>query len=92
VTLVGQDRRFFEPSPGTIVVAAALDAGCLPFLANAAAIVVEQGGILSHVAILARHLAIPAVVAERITNVLVEGEMIRVDADRGLIELADRPA
>jgi len=91
VFLFTNAQRGFEPPAGCIVVASTIDPASVPFLTGAAAFVVEQGGTLSHVAILARQLSIPAVVVERITHLVADGDEIRVDADRGLIELADRP-
>jgi pyruvate,water dikinase len=56
-------------------------------LVNAAAIVAEVGGQLSHGAIIAREYGIPAVmnVAQAATQ-LQDGQRVRVDGDRGTVE------
>ena len=81
---------FCEPAAGSVIVASTLDAGALPFLADVAAIVVEQGGMLSHLALLARQLGIPAVAAAGITKCIADGEALQVDGDRGTIDFPER--
>ncbi|MCB1334872.1 MAG: phosphoenolpyruvate--protein phosphotransferase [Roseivivax sp.] len=51
-------------------------------------IVLEEGSVGSHAAIVARALAIPLVIhAERITNEALNGDHIMVDGDQGLVHL-----
>jgi pyruvate,water dikinase len=72
---------------GTVLVVPYTDAGWAPLLVNAAAIVAEVGGQLSHGAIIAREYGIPAVmnVAQAATQ-LQDGQRVRVDGDRGTVE------
>lgn len=50
---------------------------------KAAAIVTDEGGLLSHAAIISRELGIPCVVGtEQATRVLVDGQVVEVDATR----------
>ncbi len=54
----------------------------------AGAIVTAEGGALSHAAVLARELGIPAVVgAPRAVDDIVNGSIIEVDADRGEVRV-----
>ena len=54
-------------------------------LENAAAIVTDDGGFLSHAAIVSREHQIPCVVGtERATTTLVDGQVVEVDATRPL--------
>jgi pyruvate,water dikinase len=58
----------------------------------AAALVIDVGGALSHGAIVARELGVPAVIntgdaARRLRT----GDYIRVDASAGTVELLGRP-
>jgi pyruvate,water dikinase len=92
VFLSDRPDRGLQLPPGSVVVASTIDPGTMLLLADAAAFVVEQGGMLSHAAILARQLSIPAVVVERITEFVADGEAIRVDADRGYVEFTERPS
>ncbi|MFH1253706.1 MAG: PEP-utilizing enzyme [Candidatus Uhrbacteria bacterium] len=61
----------------------------LPLMQQAAAIVTDQGGILSHAAIIARELKKPCVVGtKKATTVLHDGDFVEVDAERGIVRLA----
>ncbi len=60
----------------------------LPLMRRAGAIVTDLGGILTHAAITCRELGKPCVVGTKSgTKVLAEGELVEVDADRGIIRL-----
>ena len=53
---------------------------------RAAAIVTDRGGILCHAALVAREMRIPTVLGtEEATRVLRDGDLVEVDADRGLV-------
>jgi len=63
----------------------------LPHLRQIRAMITEQGGLTSHGAILARELAIPAVVGvKNATEIIRSGEIILVDGTRGIISLASQ--
>ena len=58
---------------------------------KAAAIVTNEGGITSHAAIVSRELGIPCVIGTKFaTKVLNDGDLIEVDADRGIVKVLDR--
>ncbi|MCL2089648.1 MAG: PEP-utilizing enzyme [Micrococcales bacterium] len=76
---------------GKIVVAVATDPGWVFVLADAAGIVTERGSMLSHTAIVARELGLPAVVGVTgATSVLRTGDRVRLDATAGRIEVLAR--
>ncbi len=55
---------------------------------KAAAIITDEGGITSHAAIVSRELKIPCVIAAKIaTRLLKTGDMVEVDADKGVIKI-----
>ncbi|MFC1801208.1 PEP-utilizing enzyme [Nanoarchaeota archaeon] len=55
---------------------------------RAAAIVTNEGGITSHASILAREFNIPCIVGTKIaTEVIKDGDMIEVDADKGVVKI-----
>ena len=57
------------------------------------AVVLEEGSLSSHAAIVARALSIPMVVqARRITRDAQNGDTIGVDGDRGFVDLRPEPA
>lgn len=70
---------------GAVLVAEATDASWSPLFVKAAAIVVERGGPLSHAAILARELGIPAVLNVHGATRRLDGLPLSVDGDQGLV-------
>lgn len=73
-----------EASPsGCVVVAEVADSASVLRWQGAAAIVVEQGGRLSHAAATARQIGLPLVVLPGAVQVLPAGGRVRVDADEG---------
>lgn len=75
--------------PGEIVVASATDPSWTSMLAIAGALVLEMGGPLSHGAIVARELSLPAVVnVPDATRALATGEIVVVDGSSGTIRRA----
>ncbi len=74
--------------PGEILVAPFTDPGWTPYFLTAAAIVMDQGGILSHGSIIAREYGIPAVInVGPATRIIRTGQTITVDADRGIVKI-----
>lgn len=72
----------------TILVVPYTDAGWAPFLARAGGIISEVGGRLSHGAIIAREYRIPAVMeVAHATQRLREGQQVRIDGQRGTVEI-----
>ncbi|MGN6065504.1 PEP/pyruvate-binding domain-containing protein [Brevundimonas diminuta] len=76
--------------PGEILVARATDPAWTPLFLAAAAIVVENGGYLSHGAIVAREFGIPAIVnVPQIRRTIRNGDVIEVDGDQGAVTIRD---
>ena len=74
--------------PGNILVARQTDPGWAPLFAAASGLVIERGGSLSHAAIVARELGLPAVVGIKgATHSIPDGARIRLDATRGEVRL-----
>ncbi|MHC4624362.1 MAG: PEP/pyruvate-binding domain-containing protein [Planctomycetota bacterium] len=73
---------------GEILIAPFTDPGWTPYFVPAAAVVMDQGGLLSHGSIIAREYGIPAVVnVGSATRIIKTGQTIHVDADRGLVRI-----
>ena len=68
-----------------ILVGRALDPGWSHQLGSASGLVVEQGGVLSHAAVVARELGIPAVACPGAVAFLKDAGRIEVDGDRGRV-------
>ena len=79
--------------PGDVVVARRTDASWSPVFLRAAAVVVEEGGPLSHAAIVAREFGLPAVVNVPGATARLRHERapVTVDGDRGLVFVASLP-
>jgi pyruvate,water dikinase len=73
--------------PGEILVARTTDVGLTPLFLVAAGVVTELGGPLSHAALVAREYGVPAVVnVAGVVAALRQGELVRVDGNRGRVE------
>ncbi|NET36295.1 MAG: hypothetical protein F6K19_30430 [Cyanothece sp. SIO1E1] len=77
---------------GSIWVATTIPLDWLPWLKQAAGIVLEQGSVTCHSAIIARELGIPAIVsATDATRLVQAGEWVLLDGDRGEVYRAHQP-
>ena len=74
-----------ELGSGYVLVCPSTDPNWTPLFVNASALVLERGGSLSHGAIVAREMGLPAVVVENATKRFSEGETIRVNGHRGFV-------
>ena len=73
---------------GEILVTTVTNIGWTPIFPRAAAIVTDVGAPLSHAAIVARELGIPAVVGcGNATMLLHSGDRVRVDGSKGAVEV-----
>jgi phosphoenolpyruvate synthase/pyruvate phosphate dikinase len=80
---------FARVADGDVVVAAATNPGYSVIFGLARAVVTEHGGPLSHAAIVARELGIPAVVGCRgATSSIRDGQEVTVDAATGVVRIA----
>ena len=71
---------------GQILVCEYTDKDIVEFMEKASAIIVEQGGLTSHAAIVGLNLGKPTIVgAEGATKVLKDGDIVTVDAVTGLV-------
>lgn len=82
-----RDPRTESLVPGDILVARHTDPGWIAVFANASAIVVERGSLLSHSAIVARELGIPCVVGLKgATQWVEDGDMLDVNGATGTVK------
>lgn len=71
--------------PGDILVTQRTTAGWTPLFFSIAGLVVEQGGMLSHSAIVARERGIPVVVLRDARTEIVSGERLVINGTSGEI-------
>jgi pyruvate,water dikinase len=77
---------------GYILVCPSTDASWTPLFVNAAGLVRECGGTLSHGAVVAREMGLPAVVLPGATRMFKEGETLHIDGRHGWVGLAAEKA
>ncbi len=91
--VTGRVRIVNEPEgaefkEGEILVSRMTRPEYLSLINKAAAFVTDGGGVLSHAAIVARELKKPCVIGTKIaTKVLKDGDLIEVDAEKGVVKL-----
>lgn len=73
---------------GDVLVAQSTNPDLTVLLRKAGAIVTDQGGLLSHAAIVSRESGIPCIVGTRnATKILKNGDLVEVDAFEGLVRV-----
>lgn len=79
---------FGQLKPGAVLVAVTTTPAWTPLFSQAAAVVTDIGGPLSHSSIVAREYGIPAVMAARsATRTIQNGQMVTVDGNAGTVTL-----
>jgi len=88
------DPTTVDPGHGAILVAEHTDPGWIMVFPSSRGVLVERGSLLSHAAIVARELGIPAVVSlPGLTAWLKDGDVVEMDGSTGLVrklETADK--
>jgi len=86
IALLPADSHNLEA--GEILVCSMTSPEYLPAMRRAAAFVTDEGGLLSHAAIIARELGKPCIVGTKIaTKVLKDGQLVEVDANKGIVRI-----
>jgi pyruvate,water dikinase len=86
VHIVGDPSQLSEVETGDVIVAPSVSSTWATVFWVAGALVTEAGGLLSHAAIVAREMGVPAVVGlRRATTLLTAGEVVTVDGRNGTV-------
>jgi pyruvate,water dikinase len=76
---------------GDILIAPMTTPDFVMSMRKALAIVTDEGGVTCHAAIVSRELEIPCVVGTKIaTKILKDGDMVEVDANKGIVKIVKR--
>ncbi|QQR92869.1 MAG: hypothetical protein IPJ89_01325 [Candidatus Iainarchaeum archaeon] len=87
-TRINHAKAIREMQKGDVLVSGSTGPELILACRKAGAIVTEEGGIISHAAIIARELGIPCVIGTRIaTKVLRDGDRIEVNATTGTVKI-----
>jgi pyruvate,water dikinase len=82
------DMAQADLDPGDILVTAYTDPSWTPLFVAVSGLVTEVGGLMTHGAVIAREYGLPAVVGvERATQLIQDGQRIRVHGTEGYVEL-----
>lgn len=74
---------------GDVLVAYTTDPGWTPLFVNAAAVVLEVGGVVQHGAVVAREYGKPCVVGiDRVVERLRDGDVVEVDGTAGTVRIS----
>ena len=86
VKLVKDASEISKVEKGDVLVTQMTSPDFVPAMERAVAIVTDEGGITSHAAIVSRELGVPCIVGtENATSVLSEGQVVTVDANKGVV-------
>jgi pyruvate,water dikinase len=86
-----EDSADFARFPtGAVLVARTTSPAWTPLFFSACAVVTESGGPLSHGAVTAREVRVPAVMSVRGATVLLRGARVSVDGSSGTVTIEDR--
>jgi len=92
--VVGKVRVALRPDDskklklGEILVCSMTSPDYLPAMKKSSAIITDEGGVLSHAAIVAREIKEPCVIKTKIaTQILKTGDKVEVDANNGIVKI-----
>ncbi|EKE14072.1 MAG: phosphoenolpyruvate synthase [uncultured bacterium] len=87
VKLIASANEMSKMNQGDVLVSPATNPNLVPAMKKASAIVTDEGGVTCHAAIVSRELKIPCVIGTKIaTKVLKDGDLVEVEADKGVIK------
>src|SRR3989338_898128 len=90
VKIVQIPKDMAKMNKGDILISQATSPDLLPAMKKAGAIVTNTGGLICHAAITSRELKIPCIVGTaKATMVFKDGDMVEVDANRGIVRLVE---
>lgn len=89
--IISSTKDFDKVNEGDILVASTTRPDYLPFMKKSGGFVTNEGGMLSHAAIMARELKKPCIIGTKIaTKVLKDGDLVEVDAEKGVVTIIKR--
>lgn len=84
--IILENTDFYKMHTGDILISINTNPDFVPIMRKAAAIVAEEGGLTAHVSVISREMGIPCVVGvNNVTRELKDGNLVEVDADKGIV-------
>lgn len=88
VKIVLNKKDFPKFKKGEILVTSMTRPEFVPLMKQASGVVTDEGGITCHAAIVSRELNVPCIIGtKRATRVLKDGDLIELDANKGIIKI-----
>jgi len=88
VKILKDRSEFYKIKRGDILVTKLTTPDFVPVMEKSVAVITDLGGITSHAAIVSRELKIPCIVGTKIaTKVLKDGDLVEVDANKGMVKI-----
>lgn len=86
VVIVKSKEDLPKVKDGDILVTVVTDPIYTQYMKKCSAVITDEGGITCHAAIVSRELGIPCIIGTKIaTKVLKDGDLVEVDADKGIV-------
>lgn len=84
-------KEFRDNFHGEILVTSMTQPNVVDIVRRASAIITDEGGMLSHAAVISREFGIPCIVGTHIaTQALKDGDLVEVDADHGVVRILEK--
>lgn len=81
-----KDSKAFQR--GEILITTMTSPVMVPIIEKAAGIITDEGGITSHAAVISREFKIPCIVGTHgASKVIKTGDLVELDADRGMVRI-----
>jgi len=88
VKIINNSKDLEKIKEGDIFVARYTFPSFTPYMSKSAAIITDEGGLTSHAAIVSRELKKPCIVGVKLaTKMLKDGDMVEVDAEKGIVRI-----
>ncbi len=89
ISMLSQAMHNFQG--GEVLVTTMTQPNMVPLIEKASAIITDEGGLTSHAAIISREFKTPCIVGTEIaTKVFKDGDLVEVDADKGIVRKIKR--
>ncbi|MEK6889608.1 MAG: PEP-utilizing enzyme [Nanoarchaeota archaeon] len=91
VRIVMNAEEFHKMKAGDVLVSTMTTPDFVVLMQKSGAIITDLGGILSHASIVSREINKPCVIGTRFaTQILKDGDLVEVDADKGIVRIIER--
>ena len=88
IQIIASEKDFPAFKRGNILVTSMTRPEFVPLMKMASAVITDEGGVTCHAAIVSRELKLPCITGTKnATRVLKNGDMVEVDAEKGIVKI-----